>query len=82
MKRELVVFRTGLRSISRNMAIWLGLSMSLFLVGLLLDQVRYCHWAGWIVMNTEGLVLFAGFVGMLVEMGLVVASSVDYMKHR
>jgi hypothetical protein len=82
MKRELVVFRTGLRSISRNMAIWLGLSMSLFLVGLLLDQVRYCHWAAWIVMNAAGLLLFAGFVGMLVEMGLVVASSFDYMKHR
>jgi len=33
-------------------------------------------------MNAAGLVLFAGFIGMLVEMGLVVATSVDYMKHR
>lgn len=37
---------------------------------------------GWLVMNVAGLVLSAGFVGMLVEMGLVVAGSVDYMKHR
>jgi hypothetical protein len=56
--------------------------VSLFLVGLLLDQVRYCHWAGWIVMNAGGRVLFAGFVDMLVEMGLVVACSVEYMKYR
>jgi len=82
VNRKLVVFRTALRSISRNTAIWLGLSLSLLLVGLLLDQVRYCHGAGWIVMNAAGLVLFAGFIGMLVEMGLVVATSVDYMKHR
>jgi hypothetical protein len=82
VKRKLVVVRTGLSSIFRNTAIWLGLTVSLFLVGVLLDQVRYCHWAGWLVMNVAGLVLFAGFVGMLVEMGLVVAGSVDYMKHR
>jgi hypothetical protein len=82
VKRKLVVVRTGLRSIFRNTAIWLGVSMGLFVAGLFLDQVRYCHWAGWILMNAGGLVLFAGLLGMLVEMGLVVASSVDYMKHR
>jgi hypothetical protein len=82
VKRKLVVFRAGLWSISRNTAIWLGLTLSLFLAGLLLDQVRYCHWAGWIVMNAAGLVLVAGFVGMLVEMGLIIAGGVDYMKHR
>ena len=82
VKRKLVVVWTGLTSIVRNTAIWLGLTTSLFLAGLLLDQVRYCHWAGWLVMNVAGLVLCAGFVGMLVEMGLIVAGSIGYMKHR
>jgi hypothetical protein len=84
------VLRTGPTSIFRNTAIWLGLTTSLFLAGLLLDQVRYCHWAGWLVMNVAGLVLCnvaglvlcAGFVGMLVEMDLIVAGSVGCMKHR
>lgn len=73
---------TGFRSIFMNIVLWLSALAGLFLAGVALGQIPYCHWAGWLLLNIAGLVLIAGIIAILVEMGILFAIGVDYAKRQ